>query len=149
MKTRTSGPKAYRRAVITMTLSGAALLIAALVTGGHTVAGLTSSERAEGTVVALELDRGAEPVTYPVIEFAAADGTRHTFRDSVGSQPPAYDKGEQVEVLYDADSPGDAEINSFVSLWLLPLIFAGAGLLLVTLGTVMAVTARKRALGSE
>jgi len=83
-------------------------------------------------------------VAHPVVEFTSADGVRRKFRDSTGSNPPAYDEGEQVEVLYRADSPEDARINGFASLWLLPLIFGGIGLVTAGIGTAVALTMRRR-----
>ncbi|WP_031478719.1 DUF3592 domain-containing protein [Streptomyces bicolor] len=134
---------------------GALFLVVGLVLAGVSVSFLMDAERARGTVVALEWrdnDSGAGrkkrandgPVAYPVIEFASADGTPRKFRDSTGSNPPSYEVGEQVEVLYRADSPGDARIKGFASLWLLPLIFGGIGLVIGGIGTVVALVTRRR-----
>jgi hypothetical protein len=77
-------------------------------------------------------------MAHPVVEFTSADGTQRKFEDSTGSKPPAYEVGERVEVLYRADSPEDAKINSFSSLWLLPLIFGGLGLLIAGIAALLA-----------
>ena len=66
-------------------------------------------------------------MAYPMVDFTSADGKRREFQDSTGSNPPSYDVGDRVEVLYRADDPGNARINGFLSLWLLPLIFSGVG----------------------
>ncbi len=79
-----------------------------------------------------------------MVEFTSADGTPRTFRSSTGSNPPSYDKGERVEVLYRADSSEDARINGFASLWLLPLIFGGIGLVIGGIGTAVALVGRRR-----
>ncbi|AZS76860.1 hypothetical protein DDE74_35255 [Streptomyces lydicus] len=73
--------------------------------------------RPETRVVALEWredDQGEDhpPAAYPVVEFTSADGMPRRFQSSTGSNPPSYEKGERVEVLYRADSPEDARINS-------------------------------------
>ncbi|MFE0251879.1 DUF3592 domain-containing protein [Streptomyces sp. NPDC059010] len=134
---------------------GSVFLVIGLVLAGLSVSFLTDAKRAPGTVVELEWqkdDSGTsrkgrgndEPVAYPVVEFASADGTKRTFRSSTGSNPPSYEEGERVEVLYRADSPEDARINGFASLWLLPLIFGGIGLVITGVGTAIALVGRRR-----
>ncbi|TXS53427.1 DUF3592 domain-containing protein [Streptomyces sp. uw30] len=134
---------------------GTVFLVVGLILAGISVSFLADAERARGTVVELEWrsdDNGASrkaresnrPVAYPVVEFTSADGTSRTFRGSTGSNPPSYEEGEQVEVLYRADSPEDARINGFASLWLLPLIFGGLGLVIAGIGTAVAVLGRRR-----
>ncbi|MFF7656746.1 DUF3592 domain-containing protein [Streptomyces sp. NPDC007983] len=134
---------------------GAVFLVIGLIFAGVSVSFLTDAKRAQGTVVALEwrndssgasrkATQSNKPAAYPVVEFTSADGTSRTFRSSTGSNPPSYDEGERVEVLYRADSPGDARINGFVSLWLLPLVFGGLGLLITGIGTGIAVARRRR-----
>jgi hypothetical protein len=134
---------------------GALFLVIGLILAGVSVSFLADAERARGTVVALEWrndNNGVshrkrandKPAAYPVVEFTSADGTRRTFRDSTGSRPPSYEVGERVEVLYRADSPEDARINGFASLWLLPLIFGGIGLAIAGAGTVVALVMRRR-----
>jgi hypothetical protein len=134
---------------------GAVFLVIGLILAGISVSFLADAERARGTVVELEWrsdNNGASrksrennrPVAYPVVEFTAADGMPRTFRSSTGSNPPSYEQGERVEVLYRADSPEDARINGFASLWLLPLIFGGIGLVIGGIGTAVAVLGRRR-----
>ncbi|GDY68621.1 hypothetical protein SAV14893_080140 [Streptomyces avermitilis] len=134
---------------------GALFLVVGLILAGVSVSFLANAERARGTVVALEWRNdhngvsrknreNDEPVAYPVVEFTSADGTQRSFRSSTGSNPPSYEEGERVEVLYRADSPEDARIKGFASLWLLPLIFGGIGLGIAGVGTVVALATRGR-----
>ncbi|WP_367325683.1 DUF3592 domain-containing protein [Streptomyces sp. HUAS ZL42] len=134
---------------------GALFFVVGLILAGVSISFLVGAERTPGTVVALEWrnDHSGvsrkkrmddKPVAYPVVEFTSADGMRRTFRDSTGSNPPAYEEGERVEVLYRADSPEDARINGFASLWLLPLIFGGIGLGIAGVGTIVALATRRR-----
>jgi Protein of unknown function (DUF3592) len=134
---------------------GTLFLVIGLILAGVSVSFLADAERARGTVVSLEWRRDSsggfrqkrvndQPMAYPVVEFTSVDGTRRTFRDSSGSQPPAYQEGERVEVLYRADSPQDARINGFLSLWLLPLVFGGIGLVVAGIGTAVALVTRGR-----
>jgi len=134
---------------------GALFMAVGLLLAGMSVSFLANAERAQGTVVSLEwrsdhngVSRKSrkidKPVAYPVVEFTSADGTPRTFRSSTGSNPPSYDEGERVEVLYRADSPEDARIKGFVSLWLLPLVFGGIGLVAAGVGTAVARMGRWR-----
>lgn len=155
MQVQVRGRRARRWVTVGAIAFGAVFLVVGLILAGVSVSFLADAERAQGTVVALEWrndDSGAsrkardndKPAAYPVVEFTSADGTPRTFRSSTGSNPPSYDKGERVEVLYRADSPEDARINGFASLWLLPLIFGGIGLVIGGIGTAVAVASRRR-----
>ncbi|MFE5818308.1 DUF3592 domain-containing protein [Streptomyces sp. NPDC056479] len=149
------GRRARRWVAFGLMAFGAVFLVIGLILAGISVSFLADAERARGTVVELEWrsdDNGASrkarennrPVAYPVVEFTSGDGTPRTFRGSTGSNPPSYERGERVEVLYRADSPEDARINGFASLWLLPLIFGGIGLVIGGIGTAVAVVGRRR-----
>ncbi|MFI0821054.1 DUF3592 domain-containing protein [Streptomyces sp. NPDC021098] len=137
---------------------GTLFLVIGLILAGVSISFLSDAKHARGTVVALEWRDDHDstsrrrsssngPAAYPVVEFTSADGTPRTFRSSMGSNPPSYERGERVEVLYQADSPDDARINGFASLWLLPLIFGGLGLLFAGVGTAVAVVGRRRSAG--
>ncbi|MFD5737851.1 DUF3592 domain-containing protein [Streptomyces sioyaensis] len=142
--------RATRRWIAFMLIAlGAIFLVLGLVMAGVSASFLSDAKRTRGSVVALEWredDHGEDrtPVAYPVVEFTSADGMPRQFQSSTGSNPPSYEKGERVEVLYRADSPKDARINGFASLWLLPLIFGGTGLLMSAGGTAVATAGRRR-----
>ncbi|MER7519112.1 DUF3592 domain-containing protein [Streptomyces sp. NPDC126499] len=134
---------------------GALFSIIGTVLAGISVSYVANGERASGTVVALEWQgghaggsrktrSGNEPVAHPVVEFTPAGGTPTRFREFTGSNPPAYEVGERVEVRYRADSPEDARIEGFATMWLLPLVFGGIGLLIVGVGTGIALFGRGR-----
>lgn len=152
---QTRGRGARRWLMFGMIATGALSLAVGLIFTGVSVSFLTDAKRVRGTVVALDWredhDGGSRkaraddsPAAYPVVEFTPVDGTPRKFRDSAGSNPPAYEVGEQVEVLYRPDSPEDARIKGFLSLWLLPLIFGGIGLVFTGIGTGIALATRRR-----
>ncbi len=99
---------------------------------------------ASGTVIDNEYRSHTDPedsarsywAYYPVVSFTTAQGYLHIFTDGEGSYPPAYEVGETVEVLYNPDDPLDATINSWMSIWMGPLLFTTIGLLPV-LGLVV------------
>ncbi|MGY0022808.1 DUF3592 domain-containing protein [Streptomyces sp. cg35] len=134
---------------------GALFLAIGLVLGGMSVSLAVSGKHAEGTVVHMEWSsgtssgssrksRGSGPSAHPVVLFTPAGGESVTFRSSAGSNPPAYDVGDRVDVLYRADDPEDAQIDGFLSMWLLPLIFSGIGLVILAIATAFAVARRRR-----
>ncbi len=68
-------------------------------------------------------DRIYQDFYYPVVEFTAADGRTRTLQMSEGSNPPSYEAGNDVVVLYDPEKPLEARIQSFGSsalMWILP-----------------------------
>ncbi|MEU6661944.1 DUF3592 domain-containing protein [Streptomyces sp. NPDC046821] len=145
--------RAGRLATIVLIGVGAVFLIVGLSMAGVSISYLSDAERAPGKVVSLEWRRdysssrrhGSDgPMAYPVVQFTSADGKLRTFHSSMGSNPPAYDVGERVEMLYRADSPQDAKISGFFSLWLFPVIFGGIGLLVTGIGTAVAIVTRRR-----
>ncbi|HEX9807847.1 MAG TPA: DUF3592 domain-containing protein [Alteraurantiacibacter sp.] len=82
-------------------------------------------------------DSDGDTVYRPVVEFVGADGQRHIFTGSVGSNPPSHSVGEQVEVIYAPGNPGDALLDSFTERYLFPLVFGGMGALFATIGAGM------------
>lgn len=119
-------------------LSGAGLLIAALVVLARTRAFLARAAETVGQVVALDEElplEAGDPHTYrPIVSFQVA-GTPIRFESMAHSNPPEYEIGASVRVLYDRDRPSEARIRSFVSLWLLPMILGGLGLIFTAVGS--------------
>ena len=86
--------------------------------------GLTTT----GTVVRLEESNSSEGgccVYSPVIEFNA-NGQTHSFEGDTASDPPDYEVGEVVNVIYDPSDPGTAQINKWTERWLFPIIIIPA-----------------------
>ncbi len=109
-----------------------------LLTGGyfawkHQSSFLATAVKAEGTVVSMDRESSRDSngntsyTYYPQISFTTADNQSIEFRGSTGSNPPSYQTGDKVEVLYDPKTPTSASINSFTSLWLGPIILGVLG----------------------
>jgi hypothetical protein len=82
-----------------------------------------------GTVVRLDESDSAEGgccVYSPVIEFTASDDQKYTFEGGNASDPPAYDVGETVNIIYDPKEPDTAQINKWTERWLFPIIIIPA-----------------------
>ncbi|MGD0732653.1 MAG: DUF3592 domain-containing protein [Terracidiphilus sp.] len=79
---------------------------------------LLRSVAAKGTIVRLEPvpDEENGAINYaPVFSFTSEDGKIHTIRSGVASNPPGFEEGEAVRVLYVKSNPEGAKIDSFCS----------------------------------
>jgi hypothetical protein len=103
---------------------------------------------ARGTVVENSYWAGSGPdeggAYYPVVEFKPEDGKLVRFTDGIGSLPPEYEVGAQVDVLYNPKDVHEARISSWVRLWLAPtlLTFVGTLPILIGIGVMRAVRRR-------
>ena len=85
-----------------------------------------------GIVVRLEESDSSEGgccVYSPVIEFVANNDQTYSFEGDTASDPPAYEVGEEIPVLYDPTDPDTAQINKWSERWLFPLIIIPAMIL--------------------
>ena len=81
-----------------------------------------------GNVVRLEESNSSEGgccVYSPVVEFNA-NGQTYSFEGDNASDPPAYDVGEVVNVIYDPSDPDAAQINKWSERWLFPIVIIPA-----------------------
>jgi hypothetical protein len=69
----------------------------------------------------------------PVFEFKDGAGATHRVQSSTSSSPAAYKVGENVPVLYLAEDPQAARIDSFMNLWFGPVLLAGMGMVFALL----------------
>lgn len=117
---------------------GASMLAGAFASYSSTTSFLERSETAQGTVVELIRSRSSDSNSYyPVIEFTAASGRRVEFQSNSGSNPPSYNRGEQVSVFYEPSNPEAAKIDGFFSLWGAALIVGGIGSVFGVIGVGM------------
>ncbi|OUL27776.1 hypothetical protein BV378_08385 [Nostoc sp. RF31YmG] len=104
-----------------------------------------TAESIQGTVIDLKLRSSTDSkgrsssVYYPVVKFTPSSGEPTIFESSTGSKPPAFSKGQQVEVLYNPQKPNSAMINSWLELWFLPVMFTGMGSIFVLIGGVVLI----------
>ena len=100
-----------------------------------------------GTVVRLaesDSSEGGCCVYSPVIEFVASNDQTHSFEGDTASDPPAYEVGEEVSVLYDPANPDSAQINKWSERWLFPVIIIPAMLLSALIVNFFLVRAFRR-----
>ncbi|MFJ2988718.1 DUF3592 domain-containing protein [Collimonas sp. NPDC087041] len=65
---------------------------------------------------------------YPVFAFINTNGTPQIVESSSGSHPAAYSVGDKVPMLYPADNPQDAQVDSVFGLWISTIVFALLGI---------------------
>jgi hypothetical protein len=91
--------------------------------------------RAPGSIQSLEYSSSQRRGSYyPVVIFTDAGGTRASFRDRIGSNPPAFRAGDAVTVLYVSGEPRSAMIDRGWVNWLPSGLSALFGALLCLVG---------------
>lgn len=138
---------------VVMLVVGVAMLAGAVYMCNDAQSFLAGAAHAQGTVADLQRTESlshddnhtyTSVSYYPIVQFTDASGKRIEFTSSSGSNPPAYSRGDQVDVLYQADAPEKARINSFLSLWFGPLLVGGLGVVFTALGIVLVVVPMRR-----
>jgi hypothetical protein len=116
-------------------LVGAAMLVAAGRQFTRKRAFVGHSALASGTIIALTENRERDEISYfPKVKFQTASGHEVTFQSEMGSSSDAGRIGDTVAVRYRTDQPDVAEIDSFMSLWGLALLFGMLGVVFLFVG---------------
>ena len=92
--------------------------------------------RTRGVVVDLIRKTDGDGVsTYaPAVEYRDRNRRPRIFRSSTGSSPPAYSRGEEVEIVYLPDRPERALIDDFSGRWFLPVFLLAFGAVFAVVG---------------
>jgi hypothetical protein len=126
----------------TLLLVGAGLLLASGIFLAMNLEYVVNGEATTGIVVDHRLrPRGARA---PVVAYFA-EGQTYRFVSSSSSRSSAYPVGDEVLVLYLPDEPSEATIGDFTSLYLLPTVLGGAGMVFFVGGIVLGVYVVKKA----
>lgn len=142
MKTRTSDPRSLFIVSCVFFLVGFLLLGLAAFFTWRTSNFIKRSRSATGTVTALKLVSLHDSDYAPVFSFKAADGKTYSVTSNTSSNPPGFAVNDEVEVLYDPADPQRARINTFVQLWLPPVILGSIGTLFFIIASVFAFVLR-------
>lgn len=112
-------------------LVGVLMLIGAGLLYQNTTKFIASASRAQGEVIDLlrveSSRRNSSDTWRPMVHFKLPSGEIIEFTPSSSSSPPAYDKGEIVEVFFNPADPKDARLNGFFDLWGGAAIVGGLG----------------------
>jgi hypothetical protein len=68
----------------------------------------------------------------PVFEYTV-NGRGYSFESMNASYPPAYQVGDETEIIYNVDDPSDAAVNSFSELWLVATLLGAATVVVAVL----------------
>ncbi|WHA41735.1 DUF3592 domain-containing protein [Agrobacterium larrymoorei] len=81
-----------------------------------------------------------------IVRFTDAQGQQQEMADKMSSNPPRFSRGEEVDVLYDPQSPSNAMIDDAFGRYFLPGMFSGLGAVIATMGVAILVVSaiRKR-----
>jgi Protein of unknown function (DUF3592) len=91
---------------------------------------MQSRVAATGTVVELTRQNTTRGyILCPVVEFTIPSGEKIRFTSEFGSRPASHAIGQSVAVRYDPADPQKAEVESAMSLWLVPLIMVFMGVI--------------------
>ena len=102
---------------------------------------LRTAVETAGTIVELRESSGSEGGTVysAVVEFQTADGRSIRWEESMASNPPAGQPGEQLVMKYDPANPNKARIAKATRMWFMPMLFGGLGLLFFVIGVALTI----------
>ena len=134
---------------IILLLVGLALLILGINLFIHSKKLLNTGIKTEATVidnvpVQSESKNGSSILYTPVMEYKVK-GDLKTYIPNSSSNPPAYEIGEKVPIVYSAKNPASPRIISFWGVYLgsnilfitgLPMLLTGAGYFLFKMGII-------------
>lgn len=104
-------------------LCGLVGLVYGLVQVAQVAQFVTSARTAEATVVANQRERWPNDngtlsdTFYPVVTFTTSAGDSITTTYRMGHNPPAYQPGTRLAILYLENNPKEVKVNSFWALW--------------------------------
>ena len=110
---------------------------------------LASAKEARGKVVQMVYSSSSDGGGgYAAIyQFKTLDGQTIMKQDSLSSNPPRFREGQDIDVLYDPGNPNKASINSWMSLYFLPALLGGLGLIFGGVGVALAFPQLLKMLG--
>jgi hypothetical protein len=80
----------------------------------------------------------------PVVDFQTRDGQAVRFTDGIGTFPPEYEVGAQVNVLYDPSDVQNARVTSWKRIWFAPTLITSIGMLPILIAIGLAWLMRRR-----
>jgi len=92
------------------------------------------AQEVKGTVIQMVYSRtssssGSGGGYAPIYQFKTLDGQNIVIQDSVSSNPPRFQVGQEIDVLYESGNPQKARINKWMNLYFAPVLLGGMGLI--------------------
>ena len=119
---------------------GVGLLLGCFAAVTRTKRFLATAREARAEVVGIDERRGGSSQSrsyHPILRYRTQEGATKEIVSSVGSNPPRYQKGDSVAILYDPARPDDMRIHSVANVWIVPLILGFVGVIFLVVGTVL------------
>jgi uncharacterized Tic20 family protein len=99
---------------------------------------LKQAVKTEATVIDVEKRTSDDGfMYYPVFSFSDKNGNSHRIYSKTGSYPPAYRRGDTASIFYDPLVPEKTMLDSFVCLWLGPLVSGALGFIPLFIGALI------------
>ena len=118
---------------------GPLLLIAGLVVLGWNMHFISRATSVEGKVIELvDTSSPGDSSQYKAIVSYEVSGTSHTGSSRWNTNPPAYEVGENVVVLYDPEVPSSMMLDTFFEKWFISVMFLGTGAFFAITGLLRA-----------
>jgi hypothetical protein len=125
---------------VVFSLVGALLLVVGIILWINTRMFAARAQRVKGTVDHMKFRHDSEGGGYaPVFQFKTLSGESIQVAEMIYSNPPQFQAGQVVDVLYDPQNPKRARINKGSSLYFVPLLLGGMGLLFFGIGVVLLI----------
>lgn len=105
----------------------------------HTRIFMDKAQEVKGTVIRMVYRRGSDGGRgySPVYQFRTITGQTIEIADGMSSNPPMFTEGQSVDVLYDPENPNRARIKKWSSLYFVPLLLGGLGIIFGGIGVVL------------
>ncbi len=102
---------------------------------------IRKAQEVKGTIIQMVYSRSSEGGgSYsPVYQFNTIEGQTIVVADSLSSNPPMFKEGQVIDVLYDPENPQKARIKKWMSLYFVPLLLGGMGLIFGGVGIALVI----------
>jgi hypothetical protein len=106
---------------------------------------LGKAREAKGTVIEMvyrqnsSADSNSGGGYAPVYQFETEDKRRIVKQDGLATNPPRYQVGQTMDILYDPENPEKAYVNRWMNLYFVPALLGGLGLIFCGAAVAIAV----------
>lgn len=99
------------------------------------------AQEVKGTVIRLVWSPSSEGGGgySPVYQFRTISGQMIEKADNLSSNPPMFQEGQTIDVLYDPENPQNARIKKWMSLYFVSILLGGMGLIFGGVGVVLLI----------
>ena len=101
---------------------------------------INNSQQTQGTITQMVYSRDSESSGYiPVFRFRTLQGQEVEVSGNLRTNPPQFQVGQTIDVLYDPDNPQKARIKKWMNLYFVPALLGFLGLLFGGIGIAVVI----------